>query len=156
MDYASSPRAPWVGGRGHPITELAWALGEEVYRHPEEHGYGECDAETMRQLRRVHDVPGALVRVYRALPPGLGQINHGDWVTLSEDYARQHAMRDDSAANDWPIVYADVPAHTVLTDGKDLDDYGYGGPSLTGLEGSRAPSPSRHRRPPRAGGPTAK
>lgn len=134
MDYTNSPRAPWSGGQARPITELAAALGEEVYEHPEEHGYGECDAETMRQLRHVRDVPGARVRVYRALPPGLGQINTGDWITLSMDYARQHAMRDDAAANDWPIIYADVPAETVLSDGKDLDEYGYAGPSLVGLE----------------------
>ena len=136
MDYASSPRAPWGGGRGRPITELASALGEEVFAHPEEHGYGECDAETMRQLRRVHEFPESPVRVYRALPPGLGQINRGDWVTLSQDYARQHAMRDDTAANDWPVVAADVPARAVLTNGKDLDEYGYAGPSLTGLQGT--------------------
>lgn len=133
MDYTSLPRAPWTGGQARPITELAAVLSKEAYRHPEEHGYGECDAETMRQLRRVHDNPDTLVRIYRALPPGLGEINTGDWITLSKDYARQHAMRDDTAANDWPIVYADVPANSVLTDGKDLDEYGYNGPSLTGL-----------------------
>jgi hypothetical protein len=133
MDYKRSPLAPWGGGHGLPIADLAADLGEEAFEHPEEHGYGECDAETMRQLRRVHDVPGSLVRIYRALPPGLGQINTGDWVTLSKDYARQHAMRDDTAAHDWPIVYADVPAHTVFSDGKDLDEYGYGGPSIAGL-----------------------
>lgn len=134
MDYRSSPHAPWDEGPARPITELAADLGEEAYEHPEEHGYGECDAETMRQLRQVREFPDALVRIYRALPPGLGQINTGDWITLSKDYARQHAMRDDAAANDWPIVHADVPARTVFSDGKDLDEYGYGGPSLTGLK----------------------
>ncbi|MGN6406629.1 hypothetical protein [Sinomonas sp.] len=134
MNYRSSPHAPWAGGRARPITELAAALGEEAFEHPEEHGYGECDAETMRQLRHLREFPAGRVRIYRALPPGLGQINTGDWVTLSKDYARQHAMRDDNAAHDWPIVYADVPAQTVYSDGKDLDEYGYGGPSLVRLE----------------------
>lgn len=134
MRYVTPPRAPWDGGQGVPITELAEVLGDEAFDHPEEHGYGECDAETIRQLRHVRAYPEAAVRIYRALPPDLGQINRGDWVTLSKDYARQHAMRDDTAANDWPIVYADVPAGTVLSDGKDLDEYGYSGPSLTDLQ----------------------
>ncbi|AMM31977.1 hypothetical protein SA2016_1297 [Sinomonas atrocyanea] len=42
------------------------------------------------------------------------------------------------AANDWPIVFADVPARTVVTDGKDLDQYGYAGPPLAGLRDSVA------------------
>jgi hypothetical protein len=134
MDYPRPPVAPWAGGRGRPIAELAAVLGHEVFDHPEEHGFGECDAETMQQLRHVRDAPEALVRIYRALPPGLGQINTGDWVTLSKDYARQHAMRDDTAVHDWPIIYADVPARAVLSDGKDLDEYGYAGPPLAGLE----------------------
>ncbi|WP_334170295.1 hypothetical protein [Sinomonas sp.] len=153
MDYTTPHQAPWASGQGLPITELAAFLGEDVYDHPEEHGFGECDAETMEQLRRVRDVSHGLVRVYRAVPPGLGQINTGDWITLSKDYARQHAMRDDTAAHDWPIIYADVPAQTVLSDGKDLDEYGYAGPSLAGLEdhvvdadaGPRASDPRKDR-----------
>jgi hypothetical protein len=134
VHYTSSPFAPSGGEHGYPISELRAAFGEDVYEHPEEQGFGECDAETMDQLRRVRDTPGATVRIYRALPPGVGQINRGDWVTLSKQYARQHAMQDDVAANDWPIVQADVPASTVFTHGKDLDEYGYDGPPLSGLE----------------------
>ncbi|WP_136610631.1 hypothetical protein [Sinomonas albida] len=134
MDYTTPPRAPWAGGQGRPIAELVDVLGGEVFDHPEEHGFGECDAETMQQLRRARGAPETLVRIYRALPPGLGQINAGDWITLSWEYARQHAMRDDTAAHDWPIVYADVPAWAVLSDGTDLDEYGYAGPPLAGLE----------------------
>lgn len=134
MHYASSPFAPSGGEHAYPISELAAAFGENVYDHPEEQGFGECDAETMEQLRRARNAPDARVRIYRALPPGLGEINRGDWVTLSRDYARQHAMRDDIAANDWPIVHAQVPASTVFTHGRDLDEYGYDGPPLSGLE----------------------
>ena len=149
--YSTSPRAPRGGGLALPITELSATLGRDVFTHPEEHGLGECDEETMEQLRRVRDAPGARVRIYRALPPGFGQINRGDWVTLSRDYARQHAMRDDVAARDWPIVQADVPASTVFTDGKDLDEYGYDGPSLAGLADQGAEGPAG----PQAGGHSA-
>lgn len=138
MPYTSPPRAPRGGERALTIPDLADVLGPDAFSNPRYHGYGECDEETRRQLRRVRHAPEALVRIYRALPSGLGQINPGDWVTLSQDYARQHAMRDDHAANDWPIVFADVPARTVVSDGKDLDQYGYDGPPLTGLRDSAA------------------
>ncbi|MDP9883157.1 hypothetical protein J2W21_000647 [Sinomonas atrocyanea] len=138
MPYTMSPLAPRGGERALTIPELADVLGADAFSNPRYHGYGECDEETRRQLQKVRHAPEALVRIYRALPSGLGQINPGDWVTLSQDYARQHAMRDDDAANDWPIVFADVPARTVITDGKDLDQYGYAGPPLTGLRDSAA------------------
>lgn len=134
MDYSSFPRAPRGGGRAFAVTELCTVFGEDVLDHPQERGFGECDAETMQQLRRVRDNPGATVRIYRALPAGLSRINRGDWVTLSRDYARQYAMRDDVAANDWPVLEAEVPAAAVFTDGVDLDGYGYDGPSLKGLQ----------------------
>lgn len=133
MPYAILPVAPPSGEWTLTIPDLAELMGDDAFNHPRDHGYGECDEETRRQLRKVRDAPEAQVRIYRALPPGLGQINTGDWVTLSKDYARQHAMRDDDAANDWPIVFADVPARTVITDGKDLDQYRYGGPPISRL-----------------------
>lgn len=133
MPYPTLPFPPRNEGWTLTIPELAEVMGEEAFNNPRDHGYGECDPETRHQLRKVRDAPEAHVRIYRALPAGLGEINTGDWITLSRDYARQHAMRDDEAAHDWPIVFADVEARTVLTDGKDLDQYRYGGASLSGL-----------------------
>jgi hypothetical protein len=117
-----------VRGIRHERTQSAFNC-----EHPEYVGSGEVDDETMAQLLKAKDNPDATVRIYRALPPGLGEINKADWVTLSESYAKGHAIQDDNEANDWPIIHADVPVRTVFSDGNDLAEFGYDGPSLTGL-----------------------
>lgn len=108
---------------------------DDVYERPDLYtGYvGEpCYAETLRVLKAVRGNPGASVTIYRALPPGHTSISNGDWVSLSESYARQHAIQDDDPAHDWPIISASVPAHTVRYAGDDLMEYGYFGSPVTG------------------------
>lgn len=133
-DYRGVHRAPTDDGYSNPITRLADSFGDDVLVHPEYYGSGKIDDETLAQLKRVAADPDATVRIYRAAPPGVGEINRGDWVTLSEAYARQHAIQDDDEANDWPIIHAEVPATLVFTDGNDLAEYGYDGEHLTGLD----------------------
>lgn len=129
-DYRVFHQAPSNDGYSSSLDRLADAFGDDVYEHPEYHG--EADEETLRQLQAARGNPDATVRIYRALPPGIGAINPADWVTLSEAYAREHAIQAD-AADDWPIIHADVPAKLIFTDGNDLSEYGYDGPPLTGL-----------------------
>ncbi|MCQ9162968.1 hypothetical protein [Arthrobacter sp. STN4] len=130
--YQGSHRAPTDDGYSNPITSLAASFGPDVYTHPEFYGSGESDPETMRQLSIARDNPAATVRIYRALPPGLSTINRGDWITLSLQYGRRHSIQDASEKNDWPVIWADVPATTVFTDGNDLAEYGYDGPAVEG------------------------
>ena len=96
----------------------------------------------MAQLVTARDHQDALLRIYRALPGEYDQINTGDWVTLSRDYAEQHA-----AGEGWPVIYADVPAHQVFTDGNDLAEFGYTGPTLESLpqlpEDTEPPAPAQ-------------
>ncbi len=132
-DYRVGHRAPTDDGYSASIDRLTQVFPADVYEHPEYVGSGEVDDETMAQLLKAKDNPDATVRIYRALPPGLDEINVADWVTLSEAYARQHAIQDDDEANDWPIIHADVPVRTVFADGNDLAEFGYDGPALTGL-----------------------
>ncbi|MCC3299784.1 hypothetical protein [Arthrobacter caoxuetaonis] len=130
LGYKSAHTAPVNDGCSAPIAELARVFSEEVYEHPEWYGSGETDEEAMAQLAAARSNPEALVRVYRALPPGLDRINRTDWVTLSARYARQHAVQDDDEGNDWPVISAQVPASSVFSDGNDLMEYGYDGPDL--------------------------
>ena len=108
------------------IGNLTSSFPDDVYNHPDY--YGTSDDETMRQLRAVKDDPDALVRVYRALPPEHSDVNPGDWVTLSRDYADTHAL------DGWHVVAADVPASQVWTDGNDLAEFGWdGGEPMTSV-----------------------
>lgn len=131
LSYQGSHRAPADDGYSSAISELTRVFPEDVYEHPEWYGSGETDAETLAQLAAARETPNATVRVYRALPAGLDRINRSDWVTLSEQYARQHAIQDDNEGNDWPVISAEVPASCVFSDGNDLMEFGYDGPDLT-------------------------
>ena len=55
--------------------------------------------------------PNKKVKVYRAVPKGGTEINSGDWVTLSKEYAKMHGEKEDqkgaSARAKESIVKAD-------------------------------------------------
>ncbi len=81
-------------------------------------------------VRRYRGKPAAIVRIWRAVPRGVRTINSGDWVTIVEGYALQHAMADDPA-DDMPVIHADVPAGVVFTNGDSLLEWGYAGTRST-------------------------
>jgi hypothetical protein len=130
-DYRGSHTAPEDDGYSAPLSAVQERFGPDVLEQPDL--YGSCDAETVQQMTAAVDNPGAVVRIYRAVPPEYPEINRGDWVTLSRAYAHDHGYVD--GGSDWPVVFADVPAQQVWTDGNDPSEYGYGGPDLTGLTG---------------------
>lgn len=128
VDYRMGHTAPVDDGYSNPITRLTDGFfGDDVYEHPD--WYGVADEETMQQLTTVRDDPQATVRVYRAVPHDHPEINSGDWVTLSRDYAEEHAFDLDAPGVDGEVVSMEVPATQVFTDGNDLAEYGYTGPS---------------------------
>ncbi len=86
--YRVQHRAPGRDGYSNPIAELDKSFRPDVLEHPEYYGSGESDPETMAQLKRVVANPLRTVKIYRALPSGIAVISQGDWVTLSEKYAR--------------------------------------------------------------------
>lgn len=70
------------------------------------------------------------VRIYRAAPHGTNEINPGDWVTTSPEYAHGHAAQDNDPEHDWPVMTKEVPAKHLWTDFNDDNEQGYHGPSI--------------------------
>ena len=128
-DYRGQHQAPTDDGYSSPVSESLTRFGPDLLERPDL--YGSADEETLQQLDAAIREPGTTVRIYRAVPPDHSEINHGDWVTLSRAYAHEHGYVDDGP--DWPIVFADVPARHVWTDGNDPCEQGYNGPDLRGL-----------------------
>lgn len=122
--YQLAHTAPVDDGYSHPITALTEAFPADVYEHPD--WYGTPDAETMQQLGAVRNDPGVELTIYRAVPADHQEINRGDWVTLSRQYAETHAM-DLGPDGDGVVVSATVPADMIFTDGNDIAEYGYVG-----------------------------
>lgn len=67
----------------------------------------------------------ATVTVYRAVPKSIKENNvrNGDWVTLSESYAKQHGNH--ALEGNYRIIKEDVPAENLYWDGNDINEWGY-------------------------------
>lgn len=129
QSYHGPHEAPSDDGYCKPITRLTEGFfGADVYDHPEY--YGSFDDETMKQLVAVRDDPSARVVVYRAVPAAHRELNPGDWVTLSREYAETHAFDLEGERMDGVVISHSVRATLVFTDGNDLSEYGYTGPRL--------------------------
>lgn len=130
-DYRGSHR-PGGPDHGAPFHDLNQMWGEDIYDHPE--WYDSMDygiKNIQRQLNQARGNPDHPVVIYRALPPGVTDINTGDWVTTSLPYARAHAVQSENPEEDLPIVRSTVPAKHVWTN-NDLHEWGYHGPNVRG------------------------
>lgn len=132
-DYRISHRAPGfeedgttvrldqVGG---PHDE---AFPRDVLEHPRR--YGATHDEAIRQVRaaaRSAD-PDRLVTIYRAVPRGVEQINPGDRVALSRDYAvGESARASTDGSADGHVITARTPARTLYCEGY-LEEWAYQG-----------------------------
>ena len=88
----------------------------------------EARDETISALKAMHMDPFATVRIYRAIPDDLeggSGINPGDWVALSEAYARLHG--DDYLRGNYSIEEMDVNAHDLFTHGDSIHEFGWVG-----------------------------
>lgn len=63
------------------------------------------------------------VDIYRAVPTYINDINDGDWITLSYDYAKLHG--ESNLNNDYKILQDKVGIDKIWWDGNSLDEFGY-------------------------------
>ena len=65
------------------------------------------------------------VTIYRAVPKSLkeGSVRNGDWITLSESYAKQHGNH--ALNGEYRIMKEVVPADNLYWDGNDINEWGY-------------------------------
>ena len=124
-DYTVAHRPDSGGPRVHDLLE-GEMMPDDVYDRPDFYGGNQ---ESHDAIQAARGNPEALVTVYRSAPPKVTEINPGDWVSLSEEYARQHGMvsEEELAAGerDWPVVSKRVPAKDVRFAGDDLNEFGY-------------------------------
>lgn len=135
VDYHSTHAAPGpdFGTQLHDSDSINTGWFPDFYARPNlysDSGNREpYDAESQKAMMQYQNQPDAGVPIYRAGPKG--EINQGDWVTLSPSYALQHSYsNNDNPAEDMPIWTTSVPAHTLWTDGNSINEWGYHGPSV--------------------------
>jgi mRNA-degrading endonuclease RelE of RelBE toxin-antitoxin system len=132
-DYGGSHQPNRDGAPLHDLTGAGTVYPDDVYEHPEWYALEDeqSNRESIKVIKEVHGNPDAMVTIYRAVPPGVTQIETGNWVTISLNYARGHAMNDEDSSHDWPVLAVQVRARDVLCPGDSLNEYGYWGPPVS-------------------------
>lgn len=83
-----------------------------------------ADKESIAAMKKMEGNPNAKVKIYRAIPKDIdADINEGDWITLSYNYAKEHgeAHLEDS----YKILEKEVTAKDVYTNGDSINEWGY-------------------------------
>jgi len=88
-------------------------------------GYTKADKEAFDLAKKVRGNPDAEVTMYRAVPKdeNITNINAGDWVTLSKDYAKNHG--ESVLKNDYKIISQKVKAKELWTNADSIHEFGY-------------------------------
>lgn len=85
----------------------------------------ESAAAINRTLSAIDGGKEPAVTIYRAVPGSLkeGKVRNGDWVSLSESYAKQHGSH--ALNGEYRIMKDVVPAGNLYWDGNDINEWGY-------------------------------
>jgi hypothetical protein len=91
--------------------------------------FGRSNRESYKVIAAVKGKPDAEVTIYRAVPndPNITTINQGDFVTLSETYAKLHGASGYGRMGDEPgkIISQKVKVRDIYFDGNDVNEFGY-------------------------------
>ena len=134
------PRGPQDGGgRLDDITAGGELFPDDVYTPDGLRFYGNpnnlFDRQSHAAILSARSNPEAEITIYRGVPTDVNQINAGDWVTLSPDYAAMHAASGYGPNGDQAgkVISIKVKVKDVFSDGNDLNEFGYFPEDLTDL-----------------------
>jgi hypothetical protein len=125
-EYGMSHRPTWE--EMPPASNLleGGIIPDDVYTHPE---YSiasgrslktdKAARESWKVLQDIRNKPDAIITVYRATRKN--ELNTGDWVTLSEEYASNSI---DPTSNE-KVYSFQVKAKDVILAGDDINEFGY-------------------------------
>ena len=104
---------------GAPLHDLTGIIPEDVYGPQGINYYGignpKIDKEAFDVLRKARGNPDMEVPIYRAVPEGVKDINTGDWVTTSREYAKMHG--ESALDGKYDILEGTAPAKKLQTEG---------------------------------------
>jgi len=134
VSYRGSHTAP-SSEFGAPLYDLSQMYPADVYSAKAAQYYGSgnkrADIEAFNLAKRVRGNPDAEVTIYRAVPKNadISNINAGDWVTLTKDYAKGHG--ESVLRGDYKILSQKVKAKELWTNADSIQEFGYQPESLT-------------------------
>lgn len=131
LSYRGSHTAPSpeYGAPLHDLTGGGQMYPADVYSPKAVQYYGtgnpKADREAFALANKVRGNPDAEVTMYRAVPKdeSISNINAGDLVTLSKDYAKTHG--ESVLRGDYKILSQKVKAKDLWTNADSIQEFGY-------------------------------
>jgi hypothetical protein len=111
----------------HDLTGGGEIYPEDVYSKDGGRIYSGYDKTALKDHQTAvsyRNQPEKPITIYRAVPKGVKDINPGDWVAISHDYAKLHGEGRHGAGN-YNVVSKTVPAKHLITPGDSLSEWGY-------------------------------
>lgn len=96
----------------------------DIYSFKGEQLYGTglaYDKKALRVINAIKGKPDKTVTIYRAVPKHVKEINPGDWVSTTKEYATDHLGEE----KNWHILSKRVKAKDIATDGNSIHEWGY-------------------------------
>lgn len=125
-DYRGSHMAPNAARYGATLDNLGGIMPDNVYSSKGIGLYGlgdrQIDSQWFAAAYKAKGKPDAEVTVYRAVPKGVKDINNGDWVSTSKNYAQNHG--ESALGGDYEIISKKVKAKTLSSEGYPYE-FGY-------------------------------
>jgi hypothetical protein len=81
--------------------------------------------ESLAVIKKAKGNPDAEITIYRSVPKGVENIEEGDWVSLSPNYAKEHGMHPTDKTQDMPVISMKVKAKDIVWDGNDVNEFAY-------------------------------
>jgi hypothetical protein len=128
-NYGISHRPMTVQQGAAPLHDLTNAFDDTIYGKAGLQNYGtgspRLDQEALKVFGKVRGNPDAEVIIYRAVPKdkNVKNINPGDWVTVSKEYAMEHG--EGTLGGKYKIISQKVPAKHVTTNADSILEQGY-------------------------------
>ena len=126
-DYTHRPMTVEQGAA--PLHDLLSAFDDTIYSPAAIRNYGTgdkfIDKQVLNTFNSVRGNPNAEVNAYRAIPLEDTQnaLRHGDWVTVSKDYAKIHG--EGPLGGKYKIIEQKVPASHLTTNADSILEQGY-------------------------------
>jgi hypothetical protein len=121
--------SPEFGAPLYDLTGGGQMYPADVYSKQATQYYGtgdpKADREAFALAQRVRGNPNAEVTMYRVVPKdeNITNINLGDWVTLSKDYAKNHG--ESVLDKNYKILSQKVKAKDLWTNADSIHEFGY-------------------------------
>ena len=110
------------------FPDIYGPMGKRYYGTSSPH-----DDEAISKIQTMRGNPDSEITIYRAVPKDVKEINPGDWVTTTKEYAVDHIGTDDG----YTVISKKVKAGELANNGDSIHEFGFSPKALSTDEASR-------------------